>query len=85
MEKIIAALEILSKKWSSNVDTKWEPPEGLFTKPASEIAKVLKANSKDLSQAMSRLNFYINRAGSNLSPKDKKRLDKAVKELHNLY
>lgn len=49
--------------WSGKVDTKWSPPEGTFTKGASHIAKVLIGASKDLKQAMSRLMFYINRAG----------------------
>jgi hypothetical protein len=34
---------------------------------------------------MSRLNFYINRAGSNLSKKDKARLEEAKKLLQKLY
>ncbi len=34
---------------------------------------------------MSMLNFYINRAGTNLSSADRKRLDKAKDELRALY
>ncbi len=77
--------ELLESKWSGKVDTHWKVPEGLFTKSAKEIASVLKDNSKSLKQAMSRLNFYINRAGDNLSSKDHTRLEKAKAELEKLY
>ncbi len=69
--------KINEEKWSADVESKWEPPEGLFTKSAEEIASVLKANSKDLQQAISRLSFYINRAGKNLDPERKKVLNHA--------
>lgn len=75
------------KKWSKKPtkEAKWHPPEGLFDKSADEIAKTLKKESKDYKQASSRLNFYINRAGKNLSEKDKKRLASAKKKLKALY
>ena len=76
---------VSEKKWSGEVETHFKPEEGIFTKGANEIAKYLKDNSKDLKQAMSRLNFYINRGGKNLSSEDKARLEKAKEELHNLY
>jgi len=69
--------EILEVKWSGGVKTKWEPPEGFFKKSASAIASGLMSASDNLKQAMSRLNFYINRAGKNLSAEDKSKLDKA--------
>jgi hypothetical protein len=58
---------IKEDKWSGSVQTKWHPPEGTFTKSAEEIADVLANASDDLGQAMSRLDFYINRSGGNLS------------------
>lgn len=75
------------KKWSKKPtkDAKWHPPEGLFDESADEIAKTLKKESKDYKQASARLNFYINRAGKNLSEKDKKRLNSAKKKLKALY
>ena len=76
---------IQEKLWSGGIKTKWEPKEGIFTKSADEIAKYLKANSEDLKQASSRLSFYINRAGKNLSSADKSRLENARKKLQNLY
>lgn len=69
----------------SDVKTKWHPPEGFFEKSAKLIAKGLKDNSKDLKQAMARLNFYRNRAGKNLSEKDQARLKHAAEFLHSLY
>jgi hypothetical protein len=70
------------KKWSGKVETHWTPPPGLFKKSAAIIANTLERNSDDCAQAMSRLNFYINRAGSNLTAKDHKRLEAAKTILH---
>lgn len=74
-----------AKLWSGKVKTKWEPKEGIFKESAEKIASYLKKQSKDLKQAMSRLNFFINRGGENLSASDKKRLDNAKEKLRNLY
>lgn len=73
------------EKWSGDVKTKWHPKEGFFDRSASEIASGLKSASDDLKQAMSRLNFYINRAGDNLSSEDKSRLELAKNKLSALY
>ena len=77
--------ELFEEKWSGKVKAKWEPPEGFFTRSSSRIATGLKSSSKDLRQAMSRLNFYINRAGGNLSAEDHERLEDAKKKLQKLY
>lgn len=74
-----------SKYWSENVDTKWHPPEGFFDGSSESIAQGLKDASDDRAQAMDRLNFYINRAGSNLSEEDRARLEKAKQILEELY
>jgi len=71
--------------WSEDVKTKWHPPEGFFDEPADKIAGGLKQASEGLAQASDRLNFYINRIGSNLSDEAKTRLDKAKELLHELY
>ena len=73
------------KMWSGKVDTKWKPAENFYKQSAIKIASGLKSNSKDLKQAMSRLNFYINRAGKNIDVMDKKRLNAAKEKLHSLY
>lgn len=72
-------------KWSAAVDTDWTPSEGFFKKSAQSIASGLKRASKDLKQAMSRLNFYVNRAGKNLSAEDKSKLQHAKQLLSGLY
>jgi hypothetical protein len=76
---------VTAKKWSHNVSPEWHPKEGFFKQSAEKIAEGLKRGAKDLKQAMSRLNFYINRAGGNLSAEDKKKLENAKEKLHSLY
>ena len=73
---------IIEKEQLSDVKTKWHPEEGLFLKKDPEyIADYLIKNSKDLKQAMSRLVFYMNRAGENLE--NKTVLNKAKELIHN--
>ena len=71
-----------ASKWSAKVKTHWSPPEGLFTKSAETIANALDRESDDCAQATERLNFYINRAGKNLSKSDRARLEAAKQILH---
>lgn len=73
--------------WSGDVTEheKWHSPPGLFNKDPEEIATVLKDNSVDEKQAMSRLTFYINRAGSNLSDEDRDRLNEAKDAIRDAY
>jgi len=85
IEKDLKQGFISEGQWSGKVDTDWTPPEGFFNQSAEKIARGLESASTGLQQAMSRLNFYINRAGENLSDDDKKRLEKAKDELHHLY
>lgn len=57
-------LKVYVEEKLSDVEGKWTPPEGLFSKGnPEEIAKTLLDNSEDESQAMKRLVFYMNRAG----------------------
>jgi hypothetical protein len=74
--------ELGEEKWSSDVKPKWSPPEGLFTKSAGEIASTLKSASDDLKQAVSRANFYYNRAGDNESESKRKAV---INALHKAY
>lgn len=71
--------------WSGDVKTHWHPEEGFFEQSADKIAEGLKSASDSAAQAMDRLNFYINRAGDNLSGQAKEKLEKAKEALHNLY
>ena len=74
-DKFISAMS--EAQWSGEVKTKKHPPEHLFADgSASEIAAWLKKSHKDAKSAMSALNFYINRAGSNLSSTEKSKLNK---------
>src|ERR1700729_2140137 len=70
-----------TKKWSAKVDTdSTHPDEGLFNKSASAIAKALaskKVSPKGPASGMRMLNFYINRAGKNLSSERHAELEKA--------
>jgi len=74
----------IAKQWSKNVKTKWHPEPGFFNQSGAAIASGLMKASKNKQQAMSRLNFYINRAGKNLSAAVKARLEAAKKKLHAL-
>ena len=65
--------------------THWHPEEGFFEQSQEKIAEGLKAASDGLAQAMDRLDFYINRAGSNLSGDAKAKLEKANQILQGFY
>jgi hypothetical protein len=67
--------------WSGDVKTKKHPPENLFADGSAEaIASWLKKEHGTKKGAMSALNFYINRAGSNLKGAQKSKLE-SVKKL----
>jgi hypothetical protein len=79
MGKAKDIIELSEEIWSGDVKTKWKPPEDLFSKgSAKNISDTLVSNSKDLKQAISRLNFYKNRAGANIDADRKKVLDSAL-------
>ena len=70
------------REWLENVENNWSPEEGLFTNDDPEyIANYLIRNSKDRTQALRRLIFYMNRAGENLT--NRRVLNKAKKILMN--
>lgn len=60
-----------TRRWSANVKTvSTYPPAGLFKKSAPVIARTLaskRVSPKGPGSGMRMLNFYINRAGRNLS------------------
>jgi len=74
-----------TRKWSAKVDTdSTHPDEGLFNQSAAAIAKALaskKVSPKGPSSGMRMLNFYINRAGKNLSSERHAELEKAKDKL----
>src|SRR5215471_12959422 len=69
------------KRWVGKVKTvSTYPPEGLFTKDASTIARSLaskKVSPKGPGSGMRMLNYFINRAGKKLSPSRRKVLERA--------
>lgn len=85
------------QKWSKAVTMKsyaLDLEKGVFTwQDSKKIARSLKKSALNSSRrkgtpyqsAMSMLNFYINRAGKNLPVKQKNILNKAKKELTNLF
>lgn len=70
-----------TNRWSGQVKTvSTFPPPGLFTKDAKTIASSLasrKVSPKGPGSGMRMLNFFINRAGKNLSDERRGELEKA--------
>ncbi len=70
-----------NKKWSHNVKTvSTYPPEGIFTKDAQTIARVMSSKEvspKGVGSGIRMVQFFINRAGKNLSPERRAELEKA--------
>ncbi len=80
--------------WSHKVEetsAALDLPKGLFKLAPKEIAKGLKKAAMESGKgdpyrsAMSMLDFYINRAGKNLSSADKNRLELVKNELRKLF
>src|SRR5579871_458480 len=73
-----------TNRWVATVKTdSTHPPEHLFTRDASTIARTLaskRVSPKGPGSGMRMLTFYMNRAGKNLSEAERSRLKKA-KEL----
>lgn len=80
----MAAKKHATKRWVKNVKTdSTHPPEGLFTKSPTEIARTLaskKVSPKGAASGMRMLTYFINRAGKGLSPARRAKLEHA-KEL----
>jgi len=71
----------VKNKWVAKVKTdSTHPPEGLFTKSATTIARTLaskKVSPKGPGSGMRMLTYFINRAGRGLSPARRRELEKA--------
>jgi tRNA(adenine34) deaminase len=84
----IGEAPMATKKWSAKVHSdSTHPEEGLFNKSASEVAKALaskRVSPKGPASGMRMLNFYINRAGKNLSKERHAELEKAKEKLSNI-
>ena len=77
-----------SRRWSYKVDTdSTHPDHGLFLQSAPKIAKALatkRVSPKGPASGMRMLNFYINRAGKNLSKSRIATLERAKDLLSDL-
>jgi Protein of unknown function (DUF3175) len=73
------------KKWVAKVKTvSTFPPEGLFTKSASTISRILaskKVSPKGPASGMRMLNYFVNRGGRGLTAERKAELERAKKLL----
>lgn len=69
------------KRWSHKVKTvSTFPPRDVFTKDAKTIAKVMaskKVSPKGIGSGIRMVQFFINRAGNNLSPTRRRELERA--------
>ena len=74
-----------ARKWSAKVKTdSTHPPAGLFNKSAATIARTLalrKVSPKGPASGMRMLNFFVNRAGKNLTASRRQELSRAKKLL----
>jgi hypothetical protein len=85
------------KKWSQRVTETsnaldlaagvftWSDPLRIARSLAHSAKKSRRRKGTPLQSAMSMLNFYINRAGKNLDPVQKKILEKAKVELRKIF
>ncbi len=75
------------RRWSHLVRTvSTFPPEGLYTKDAKTIARVMaskRVSPKGIGSAIRMVQFYINRAGKNLTTQRLQELEKAKQILQN--
>ncbi len=73
------------KRWVHKVKTvSTYPPEGIFTRDAETIARAMaskKVSPKGIGSGIRMLQFFINRAGKNLSSERKRELEKAKRLL----
>jgi len=69
----------VGKRWTSKVTkaSRYHPPAGLFTKDAETIARRITRDSSTIKQAIARVTFYENRAGSNLTAARRRVLEQA--------
>ncbi|MGQ0703420.1 MAG: DUF3175 domain-containing protein [Gemmatimonadales bacterium] len=85
-----------ARRWSQRItrtSNALDLERGVFTRDAKSIARSLKRSAERSSRrksppfqsAMSMLNLYINRAGKQLPPTRRRKLEAAKRELRRLY
>src|SRR5437868_6224776 len=69
------------KRWSGQVKTvSTFPPQGTFAKDAKSVARIMaskKVSPRGIGSGIRMIQFFINRAGKNLSPTRRRELEKA--------
>lgn len=74
-----------SKRWIRNVKTvSTFPPQGLFTKDAETVARVMaskEVSPKGIGSGIRMVQFFINRAGKNLPAQQRTELEEAKRIL----
>ena len=77
----MSAKKSTNKRWVRDVKTvSTYPPEGTFTKDAATIARVMaskKVSPKGIGSGIRMIQYFINRAGKDLSAERKQELEKA--------
>ncbi|MBM3233614.1 DUF3175 domain-containing protein [Candidatus Pacearchaeota archaeon] len=75
----------MKKKWVQEVTTdSTSPPEGIFTRDAETIARVMakkEVSPKGIGSAIRMIQYFINRGGKGISKKRRKELEKAKRLL----
>jgi tRNA(adenine34) deaminase len=81
----MAKMRSETKRWVRDVKTvSTFPPEGTFTKDAPTIARIMaskKVSPKGIGSAIRMIQYFINRAGKNLSAERKRELEEAKRIL----
>jgi tRNA(adenine34) deaminase len=81
----MAARKTNKKRWVRNVKTvSTYPPRDIFTRDAQTIARAMaskKVSPKGVGSGIRMIQFFINRAGKNLSAARKRELEKAKRIL----
>lgn len=81
----MSAKPVKKRKWARTVTTESTfPPEGTFTKPGEEVARIMARKDVSpggLGSAIRMVQMFINRAGKKLSASRKSQLEKAKRIL----
>jgi tRNA(adenine34) deaminase len=83
--EIMTATKKTKQRWSHDVQTvSTFPPEGTFTKDAKTVARIMgskKVSPKGPGSGIRMIQFFINRAGKNLSASRRHELEEAKRIL----
>jgi hypothetical protein len=81
---VLSVQDLLRKaNWLLSAREEWEPPVGFFMRPCDTIARELLDLSDDKTQAIGRLDDYINITRAALDDDDLNRLERARKIIND--